>query len=218
MTVEDIKKEIVRLQDVTKDIKVSVGCLRSDINQLSGAIKQDDDEFEARLAEAESRGAQKGYEKGFAEGRTRKDLSEAQDGEYQRGCNDAWDMAKRITLEPRDYKDSILVDKMKEVFGTPYAYEVFQQYEYQEVVSMLNATIESKDEIRVGDIVRYKKDDHLDLYVLKVYDDKISFKGLVISDSRGYSCGDTISLCYNEDYVKTGRHHDFNKILEFLKS
>lgn len=68
MTAEEIKKEIARIQDVTKDIKVSVGNLRSDINKLEGAIKQDNDEFEARLAEAESRGFQKGYEKGFAEG------------------------------------------------------------------------------------------------------------------------------------------------------
>lgn len=44
MTAEDIKKEIERMQDVTKDIKVSVGNLRSDINQLSGAIKQDQDD------------------------------------------------------------------------------------------------------------------------------------------------------------------------------
>ena len=69
MTAEEIKKEIELLQNVANNIKVSVGCLRSDINQLSGAIKQDNDEFEARLAEAESRGFQKGYEKGFAEGR-----------------------------------------------------------------------------------------------------------------------------------------------------
>ena len=217
MTAEEIKKEIVRLQDVTKDIKMMVGNLRSDINQLEGAIKQDNDEFEAQLSEAESRG----YEAGFAEGRTRKELSEAfdtQGDDYQRGCKDAWDMAKRITLETEDYKDSFPVDKLKEVFGTPYAYGVFRKYSYREVVSMLNATVERKDEIRVGDIVRYKKDDHLDLYVLKVYDDKTSFKGLVISDSRGYSCGDTISLCFIDDYVKTGRHHDFGKILEFLKS
>ena len=81
MTVEEIKKEIERMQDVTKDIKVSVGNLRSDINQLEGAIKQDNDEFEARLAEAESRGAQKGYEKGFAEGRKRG----ADDNEIRKG-------------------------------------------------------------------------------------------------------------------------------------
>lgn len=68
MTAEEIKKEIERMQDVTKDIKTMVGYLRSDINKLEGAIKQDNDEFEARLAEAESRGFQKGYEKGFAEG------------------------------------------------------------------------------------------------------------------------------------------------------
>lgn len=68
MTAEEIKKEIERMQDVTKDIKVSVGNLRSDISKLEGAIKQDNDEFEARLAEAESRGFRKGYEKGFAEG------------------------------------------------------------------------------------------------------------------------------------------------------
>ena len=68
MTAEEIRKEIELLQNVANNIKVSVGCLRSDINHLSGAIKQDNDEFEARLAEAESRGFQKGYEKGFAEG------------------------------------------------------------------------------------------------------------------------------------------------------
>ena len=78
MTAEEIKKEIEWMQNVANDIKVSVGCLRSDINQLEGAIKQDNDEFEARLAEAESRGFRKGYEKGFAEGRTRKELSEKQ--------------------------------------------------------------------------------------------------------------------------------------------
>jgi len=182
MTAEEIKKEIERMQDVTKDIKTMVGYFRSDINKLEGAIKQD------------------------------------QDDDYQRGCKDAWDMAKRITLEPIDYKGSIPVDKLKEVFGTPRAYRVFQEYSYQEVVSMLNATVECKDEIRVGDIVRYKKDDHLDLYVLKVYDDKTCFKGLVISDSRGYSCGDTISFCFIDDYVKTGRHHDFNSILTLLRS
>ena len=85
MTAEEIKKEIERMQDVTKDIKVSVGNLRSDINKLEGAIKQDNDEFEARLAEAESRGFQKGYERGFSEGKLRKDLSEMQDSAIRVG-------------------------------------------------------------------------------------------------------------------------------------
>ena len=85
MTAEEIRKEIELLQNVANNIKVSVGCLRSDINQLEGAIKQDNDEFEARLAEAESRGFQKGYEKGFAEGRTRKELSEENDDEIRVG-------------------------------------------------------------------------------------------------------------------------------------
>lgn len=185
MTVEEIKKEIERMQEMAKGIKLETGLLRADINKLEGCIKQDD---------------------------------EAADEAYQRGCKDAWDMAKRIELDPKDYKDSIPIEKLNEVFGTPFAYRVFLKFDYQEVVSILNATVECKDEICVGDIVRYKKDDHLDLYVLKVYDDKTSFKGLVISDSRGYSCGDTISLCFIDDYVKTGRHHDFGKILEFLKS
>ena len=81
MTAEEIKKEIERMQEVTKAIRVSVGCLRSDISQLEGAIKQDNDELEARLAEAESRGFQKGYEKGFAEGRKRG----ADDSEIRKG-------------------------------------------------------------------------------------------------------------------------------------
>lgn len=79
MTAEEIRKEIELLQNVANNIKVSVGCLRSDINHLSGAIKQDNDDFEARLAESESRGFQKGYEKGLAEEKLRKELSEKQD-------------------------------------------------------------------------------------------------------------------------------------------
>lgn len=218
MTVEDIKKEIERMQDVTKDIKMIVGNLRSDINQLEGAIKHDNDEIEARLAEAESRGAQKGYEKGFAEGHTRKELSEEQDGEYQRGCNDAWEMAKRIELDPKDYKDSIRVDKMKEAFGTPYAYEVFQKYSYQEVVSKLNApVVDPEGEIYVGDIVQHKLNSGLEVYVFQVDKHLNMLTGMALYDSAGFSRGGAV--CSELDnFVKTGRHHDFNSILEFLKS
>lgn len=153
MTAEEIKKEIERMQDVTKDIKMMIGNLRSDINQLEGAIKQDNDEFEARLAEAESRGAQKGYEKGFAEGRIRKELSEAQD-----------------------------------------------------------------DTIRVGDIVYNSRNADMEVYVIKEYADGMTFKGLTISDSYGLRKGDVLGICWKPNYRKTGRHHDFDKILEFLKS
>lgn len=218
MTVEDIKKEIERMQDVTKDIKVSVGNLRSDINQLEGAIKQDNDEFEARLAEAESRGAQKGYEKGFAEGRTRKKLSDAQGDDYQRGCKDAWNMAKRIELDPKDYKDGIPIDKINEVFGTPFAYRVFQEYSYQEVVSKLNApVVDPEGEIYVGDIVQHKLNSGLEVYVFQVDKHLNMLTGMALYDSAGFSRGGAV--CSELDnFVKTGRHHDFNSILEFLKS
>jgi len=213
MTVEDIKKEMVRLQGMAKGIKLETGLLRADINKLEGCIKQDD--------EASNEAYQRGYEEGFKEGRTRKELSDAQGYDYLRGYRDAWDLATRITLD--DHDGGIPIEELKAVFNVGATYRIFKDFGCFEIASKLKEheakkAKEQDDAIRVGDIVRYKKDDHLDLYVLKVYDDKLSFKGLVISDSRAHSCGDTISLCFNDDYVKTGRHHDFGKILEFLKS
>ena len=184
MTVEDIKKEMVRLQGMAKGIKLETGLLRADINKLEGCIKQD---------------------------------VEAADEAYQRGCKDAWDMAKRITLEPKDYKDSIPIDKLKEVFGTPYAYEVFQEYSYQEVVSKLNDNVEPEDEIYVGDIVRHKQHSGLEVYVFQVDKHLNMLTGMALCDSAGFCKGGAV--CSELDnFVKTGRHHDFGKILEFLRS
>ena len=105
MTAEEIRKEIELLQNVANNIKVSVGCLRSDINQLEGAIKQDNDEFEARLAEAESRGFQKGYEKGFSEGKLRKDLSEMQDSVIRVGDEILIDRERAIVTKVEPMSD-----------------------------------------------------------------------------------------------------------------
>lgn len=71
MTVEDIKKEIERMQGMAKGIKLETGLLRADINKLEGCIKQD--------GEAADEAYQRGYEEGFKEGRTRKELSEEKD-------------------------------------------------------------------------------------------------------------------------------------------
>ena len=153
MTVEDIKKEIVRLQGMAKGIKLETGLLRADINKLEGCIKQDDEAIEARFDEEANKAYQRGYEDGFREGRTRKELSEAQD-----------------------------------------------------------------DTIRVGDIVYDSRNADMEVYVIKEYADGMTFKGLAISDSYSLRKGDVLGVCWKPNYRKTGRHHDFNKILEVLRS
>ncbi len=218
MTVEDIKKEIERMQDVTKDIKVSVGNLRSDINKLEGAIKQDNDEFEARLAEAESRGAQKGYEKGFAEGKLRKKLSEAfdtQDDQYQRGYRDAWDLATRITLDDPD--GGIPMEELKMVFGVGATYRIFKDFDCFEIGSKWKEHEKKKAEeqasIRVGDEVRHMNHGFYGI-VLSIDRDKNEVSGICLTHSYKPA-----GFCWSKyDVVKTGCHHDFNKILEFLRS
>ncbi len=123
--------------------------------------------------------------------------------EYNRGLNDAWELAKKITLTVGD--GGIGENKLKELFDYSSikraSYWIFKEFTPQEALAKLEA-YEKEQEIKVGDIV---------------FNDSTMEEGVVtyIKDGEVFmlyndgSCGNT-----DGTLTKTGKHIDISALLE----
>lgn len=149
-----------------------------------------------------------------------KDKEAADKETYNKGLNDAWELAKKII---RMYSKS-----EKGVFGN-YCTPVTENYANlllnvmlvhspQEALSKLEAYEKEQAEIKVGDVVvpkagKYKEKEQG--VVIGLYDkDDISRISVIHKDKNG-----NIENTYyhKESLIKTGKHIDIHKILDELK-
>ena len=131
-------------------------------------------------------------------------FGELQDEAYQRGLNDAWEAAKKISL--------MSPDEIEKVFPGAAKYNRYNLgYSGVEAIEKLKAYEEKQkadDDIKVGDEV-------------KAEDGTVAFFVTWMSDCC--ICGvDEKGRCYSyepkEICGKTGRHFDIDKILEEMRS
>ena len=131
------------------------------------------------------------------------DNQKAKDVAYQKGLDDAWELARKLVW-------GFSLAKLQEMgFNIPShddEAEVLKMATVQEAISKLKAYEEKKDDtIRVGDEVKQNGDKGV---CVKIYNDTIR-----VMWADGSSCRWKLS----SDLQKTGKHFDIESILEALK-
>ena len=117
---------------------------------------------------------------------------------FDRGCNAAWELARKITVVPKDggYGGSKLI----EIFNTALIDEIFN-LTYSEAAAKVAEWEKAKDEIKVGDVVS-----HEEKYGVVISEGTICF--------RGFTDDGTPFEWYKERCTKTGRHIDVDSFLK----
>lgn len=127
------------------------------------------------------------------------------DKAYNKGLEDAWELAKKIVLP--DHLGGYTVDELKDIFGKNTFASLMNTFSPQEALAKVKA-YEEHNEIKVGDVVR-SKGCNVEGIITKISEIKIY---RLFKDG---SC-DSISTKVKEDLEKTGRH--FDSIDEFMRS
>ena len=115
------------------------------------------------------------------------------------GQNEAWELAKKIVLQPINggYKRS----EFEEIFGCGYISDIFEKYTYPEAATKVSQWEKAKEEIKVGDVVS-----HEEKYGVVISEGTICF--------RGFTDDGTPFEWYKERCTKTGRHIDIDSFLK----
>lgn len=129
------------------------------------------------------------------------DVLHAPDELYNKGLNDAWELAKKIVKSPN--KGGYKANELAEIFGISDK-PVLDAYTPQEALAKVKE-YEGRDEIRVGDVVKLSYS-YIESIVTRVSGDIIY---QLFSDGSCDSIG-------KEDLVRTGKH--FDSIDEFMRS
>lgn len=128
---------------------------------------------------------------------------EVMEREYNRGLNDAWELAKKLFADMSD-------SDLNEIFGKDWNYPKLMRLTPQEALAKIEAYEESKA-IKVGDVVKRKnvdKDMPNKLIVTKIYNQ--TFEGI---DSDGYVYCEK----HFDEWKKTGKHLDIEHLLEQIR-
>lgn len=125
------------------------------------------------------------------------------DESYNKGLNDAWELAKKIILP--SHMGGYTMDEFKNIFGKNTYISALRDFTPQEALAKAKA-YEECNEIKKGDVVRLKGC-CIESIVTRVSGD------IIYQLFRDGSCGSTSA---KEDYKKTGEH--FDSIDEFVRS
>lgn len=131
------------------------------------------------------------------------DVLHTPDEAYNRGLNDAWELAKKIVLP--DHLGGYTVDELKDIFDKITFASLMNTFSPQEALVKVKAYEKEHDEIKVGDVFKLKGAIH-EAIVTRV--NEISLYYLF----KNGSCG---RLSAKENFVKTGH---FDSIDEFMRS
>lgn len=118
------------------------------------------------------------------------------DEAYQRGLNDAWDVAKKISIMDSPTRD--------EIFGLVITSNIIDENSAPEAIEKIRKYEQEQDEIKVGNEVNGKGGRGI---ITKISDDGDHFNVMWENGSTGYYM--------IEDFKKTGRH--FPEIAEVLR-
>lgn len=124
---------------------------------------------------------------------------------YQRGLNDAWEAARKISLAKID--GGFSWESMNNMFGTDSPSKIYKTFTASEAIEKIRQYEQEKEEqIQVGDEVKCIRADWTAI-VTKIKEDG----HLTLMGNNG-----AIANGYNEkDFIKTGRH--FPEISEVLR-
>lgn len=131
-----------------------------------------------------------------------------QDTAYQRGLNDAWNVARKIAMETDD--GGVSISALYEMFGTESMCMIMKNNTVYDATDKLKAYEEKQkadNKIEVGDEVIYNGTTKC--IVVRPEDDE-RYASLIDSDGTHY-------FADHRECKKTGRHFDIHKILKEMK-
>lgn len=114
---------------------------------------------------------------------------------YNEGAEDAWELAKLITIYT--YNGGLTSRDLIEIFGTDSRDDIFRNNTYKEAKAKFDAWEKSKEEIKVGDVVNIKNHRNASGIVFAINGEWCS-----LAWSDGY-CGSYLAT----DIIKTGENH-----------
>ena len=137
---------------------------------------------------------------------------ELQDEAYQRGLEDAWNVARKIAVETDD--GGVSIEALYKMFGTESMCMIMKNNTVHDATDKLKAYEDKqKDRIEVGDIVE------------RYIDGKLDSKGIYLQEEGGYwrCLFDTgavlMTFAYPKgQFKKTGKHYDIASILEAMRA
>ena len=137
-------------------------------------------------------------------------FGDLQDTAYQRGLNDAWEVARNISI--LESNGGYSWKEMKNIFGTDSPSEIYVRHTAAEAINKIKAYEEkqkAEDEIRVGDEVKWNSDL---IVVTRLYEDgSFDWCDGISNDGRAFHI-------LEKNACKTGRHFDIASILEEMKA
>ena len=118
---------------------------------------------------------------------------------YNKGLNDAWELAKKLFGYSCDTKLSC--EDMKKIFGSACEMDILRNNTPQEALAKLEAYEKSKEAIKVGDVVELESE-------------KMLVTRIVGNDTMDVLASDGNVYYYsNMPFIKTGKHIDISAIL-----
>ena len=122
---------------------------------------------------------------------------------FDRGCNEAWELARKIASTAGGLSSSELV----EIFNAFLPRDILSENTYPEAAAKVSEWKKAKEEIKRGDIVKIREGNNNDLCVLCMSTDKKYYNAV-----DGY--GAVYYLLTKEMIAKTGRHIDVDSFLK----
>lgn len=199
----NIEQEIRAQIEKNKGLKLAVGEINNHLSILEGLLRNERDDVQKQVNDAYQRGLEEGKKATWGL------VADASSAEYQRGLDDAWEAARRISILESDGGYSW--KEMKSIFGTDSASEIYVLHTATEAINKIKAYEEKQkadDEIKVRDEVVWTQDENVAIVVTNVYTvDNMEWCDGVCKDGKVYHI-------LTKNARKTGRHFDIEKILK----
>ena len=125
---------------------------------------------------------------------------------FDRGCNAAWELARKITCQP--INGGFNRSEFEEIFNEGYISDVFEKYTYPKAAAKVAEWEKEKEEIKVGDVLEGIYDSNIKCVATNLYPSNMAY--LVFDDG-------TAGICSLNDFKKTGRHIDINSFLKQIR-
>lgn len=123
--------------------------------------------------------------------------------QYNKGLNDMWEVTKKLIT-------TMVADDFAEVFGKDWSFPKIMDMTPREVRAAFEAYEKEQEEIKVGDVVRFKTSPLTEVLITAT---ERGLNGIHLQTDETGRKGETNSAIRKYDIEKTGKHIDIQSIL-----
>ena len=177
----NIEQEIRAQIEKNKGLKLAVGEINNHLSILEGLLRNERDDVQKQVNEA-----------------------------YQRGLDDAWEAARKISVI--ELNGGLSGKDMMKIYGTMDVHKIYDDNTASEAIAKLKAYEEkAEDEIKVGDEVNWLGDCFIVTRIFQPHNMKEQCDGI---DDDGCVYHDVLM----DDLEKTGKRYDIASILKEMQN